>query len=135
MYPAIQEIFLHENNRNYNSYKFSSKFAFILFFSFLTNQKQESGFQEVGDLVTKDVPVFLFIASHALLQRHAEFNRLLERDFLTCYCCSCYSSMGIEGNLLILFKNYLKDCKQRVVLNGQTSSKQNTLLVYHNVPF
>ena len=91
--------------------------------------------QEVGDLATKNGPVFLFIASHTLLQRHAEFNRILERDFLTCYCCSCYSSMGIEGNLLILFKNYLKDCKQRVVLNGQTSSKQNTLLVFHKVPF
>ena len=44
---AIWDIFLHENNRNYNSYKFSYKFVFTLFFSFLTSQKQESGFQQV----------------------------------------------------------------------------------------
>ena len=40
---AIWEIFLHENNRNHDSHRFSCKFAFILFLSFLTNQKQESG--------------------------------------------------------------------------------------------
>ena len=55
---AIWEIFLHENNRNYNSYRFSYKFAFILFLSFLTNQKQESGFQQVGGLVTRNISVF-----------------------------------------------------------------------------
>ena len=32
----ILEMFLHENNRNYNSYRFSYKFSFILFLSFLT---------------------------------------------------------------------------------------------------
>ena len=55
---AIQEIFLHENNRNYNSNRLSYKFAFILFLSFLTNQKQESGFQQVGGLVTRNISVF-----------------------------------------------------------------------------
>ena len=40
---SLRDIF-HENNRNYNSYRFSDKFVFILFLSFLTNQKQESGF-------------------------------------------------------------------------------------------
>ena len=49
-------------NCNYNSHRFSYKFAFILFLSFLTNQKQESGFQQVGCLVTKNI-WFLFIAS------------------------------------------------------------------------
>ena len=34
---SIVGIFLHENNRNYNSYRFSYKFAFILFLYFLTN--------------------------------------------------------------------------------------------------
>ena len=29
---------------------------------------------------------------------------------------------GIDGDLLKLLINYLEDCKQRVVLNGQTSS-------------
>ena len=38
---------------------------------------------------------FLFIASRALLQSHAEFNRLLERNFLTCYSCTYYSFMVV----------------------------------------
>ena len=65
----IWEIFLHENNRNYHFYRFSYKFAFIPFLSFLTNQKQKSGFQQVGGLVKRNI--------FALLQIHAEFNRLL----------------------------------------------------------
>ena len=56
----------------------SYKFAFILLFLFsFTNQKQEPSFQQVGGLVLRNVSVFLFIASQALLQRHVEFNRLL----------------------------------------------------------
>ena len=44
---------------NYNnSYTFSYKSAFILFLSFLTNQKQESGFQQVDGLVTRNISVF-----------------------------------------------------------------------------
>ena len=34
---------------------------------------------------------------------------------------------GIGSDLLKLFINYLQDCKQRVVLNGQTSSWKNIL--------
>ena len=49
--------FLHENNHNYNSYIFSYKIAFILFFSF-QKQKQESGFQQVGGLETRNISVF-----------------------------------------------------------------------------
>ena len=55
---AIWEIFLHENNRNYNSYRCSYKFAFILFLFFLTSQKQESRFQQVAGLVTRNISVF-----------------------------------------------------------------------------
>ena len=55
---AIWEKFLHENNRNYKSNKFSYKFAFILFLPFLTKQKQESGFQQVGCLATKNISAF-----------------------------------------------------------------------------
>ena len=55
---AIGEIFLHENSLNYNSYRCSYKFAFIFFLSFLTNEKQKSGFQQVGGLVTRDISVF-----------------------------------------------------------------------------
>ena len=41
----------------------------------------------------REIFYFLFIASSALLQRYAEFNRLLKKDFLTCYSCSYYNSM------------------------------------------
>ena len=55
---AIRQIFLHENNRSYNFYRFSEKFAFILFLSFLTNQKQKLGFQQVGGLVMRNFSIF-----------------------------------------------------------------------------
>ena len=75
---TIWEIFLHQNNPNYNSYRFSYKFAFIPFLSFLTNQKQESGFQLLSWWSGNEKYFcFLFIASRVLLQSHAEFNRLL----------------------------------------------------------
>ena len=50
-----------------------------LLFSFcpFLQKKQESGFQQVGGLVTRNISVFLFIASRALLQSHAELNRFL----------------------------------------------------------
>ena len=50
--------------------------VFILFFLFLTNQKQQSVFQQVDCLVNTNISV-LFIASRALLQSHAEFIRTL----------------------------------------------------------
>ena len=73
---AISEIFLHENNRDYNSYRFNYKFALIIFLFLLTNQRQKSGFQQIDGLVTKNI-WFLFLASRALLQSHVEFNRFL----------------------------------------------------------
>ena len=48
---------LHENNRNYNFHRFSYKFAFFSFLFFLTNLKEESNFQEVGSLVTRNISV------------------------------------------------------------------------------
>ena len=54
----------------------SYKFVFILFLLLLTNQKQESAFQHVDCLVKTKISVF-FIASRALLQSYAEFNRTL----------------------------------------------------------
>ena len=72
---AIWEIFLHVNNREYHSHRFSYNFTFILFLSFLTNQKQESGFQQVGGLVTRNISVFCL--KRALLRSYVEFNRLL----------------------------------------------------------
>ena len=49
-----------KNNCNYNSYRFSYKFAFIFFLSFIANQKQESGFQQVCGLVMRRISVFCF---------------------------------------------------------------------------
>ena len=77
---AIWQIFLHEKIRDHNSYKFSSKVAFIPFF-FLRNQKQEPRFQ-LGRLVRRSISV--------VLQSHAKFNSLLWRNF-TCHSCSYYS--------------------------------------------
>ena len=54
----IWETFLIEDNRNYNSCKFSYKFAFIPFLSFQRNQKQESNFHQNDDLVTRSISVF-----------------------------------------------------------------------------
>ena len=66
---------------------------FIPFLSFRRDQKQESNVQQVGGLVTRNISVFLLLASRALLQRYTEFNRLLLNNFLTYYSCSYYSSM------------------------------------------
>ena len=46
------------NLENFNSYKLSYKLAFIPFLSFRMKQKQESIFQEVGGLVTKNISDF-----------------------------------------------------------------------------
>ena len=61
---------------------------------------------------------FLFTASHALLQRHAEFNRLLKRNFLTCYSCSYSSFMfyGTEWTTVHQGKNL----SMRVNIEGST---------------
>ena len=59
---AIWEMFLHENNRHYSSCIFSYKFEFIFFLSFLTNEKQEPGFQQVGGLETINISVFCLVA-------------------------------------------------------------------------
>ena len=61
---------LRDNNRNYNPYRFSYKFAFIIFLSFLTNQRQESGFQHIDGLVTR----FFFVFC---LQRFALYFRAM----------------------------------------------------------
>ena len=55
---GIWEWFLYKNNRNYNSYKFSYKFAFIPCLSYHRNETQESNFQQVGDLLTRNISVF-----------------------------------------------------------------------------
>ena len=73
--PVIWGKYLHENNHNYNSYRFSYKFAFILFSSFLTDQKQESGFQQVGGLVTKNIYVFVYILYFKAMPSSIDFYK------------------------------------------------------------
>ena len=51
IFQGIWEKFLCENNNDCNSYKFSYKFPIIFFLSFRRNQKQESNFQQVGELL------------------------------------------------------------------------------------
>ena len=46
------------------------------FCPYLQPKKQESGFEQVGGLVTKNI-CFLFIVSRAILESHTEFNKLL----------------------------------------------------------
>ena len=50
--------YLYENNPNYTSYKFSCKVVFITFLSFCRKQKQESNFQQVCDLVMRNIWTF-----------------------------------------------------------------------------
>ena len=77
--------------------------------TFRGNQKQESNFQQVSDLVTRNISVFLFIASRALFQSYAEFNTFVKRISLhvipsriivSCYECGPTSN-EVMGNLKI----------------------------------
>ena len=61
----LKGIFMCKYDCNSNSYKFSSKFTFITFFSFHRNQKQESNFQQVGGLVTRNSFAFFYSESRS----------------------------------------------------------------------
>ena len=54
--------------------------------------------------------ILLFVDSRALFQRYVEFNRLSEKNFLTCYSCSYYSSM-IHYKLLLFSSGANSGCK------------------------
>ena len=54
---VLREI-LYENNHKSSSYKFRDKSAYIPALSFRRNQNQESNFQQVGDLVTRNISLF-----------------------------------------------------------------------------
>ena len=107
---AIWDISLHENYCSYNSCRFSCKFAFVLFLSFLTNQKQEPGFHQVGRLVTRNI-YFLFIAGRALLQSHTKLDRRLQKNFLTFYSCWYYISITNPIHFMVAhFDNIWASC-------------------------
>ena len=73
---AIWDIFLHENNRNYNSYRFCYKLVFILFLSFFINQIQNSDFQQVSGLVSGYVSAFC-------LKRVALYYKAMPNSFMS----------------------------------------------------
>ena len=54
----IWETFLYENNGMNNSYKISYKSFLSLFRPFVEIKKQESSFNQVGSLVTRNIFVF-----------------------------------------------------------------------------
>ena len=89
----IRGIFLHENNRHYDSWRFSYKFTFIVFFFLSHKSKTTIRFSASWWSGNKNYFCFLFKASRALLRSHAEFKKLLQRSFLTCYSCLYYSSL------------------------------------------
>ena len=62
---GIWERLLYENNHKSNIYKLSNKFTYITVLFFLRNQKQELDFQQVGDLVTENVSVFVYSKSRS----------------------------------------------------------------------
>ena len=63
--PAVWETVLYKNNCSYDSYKFSYKFVFILFSPLRRIEKQESSFQQVGGLVTRNITYFCFLLTHS----------------------------------------------------------------------
>ena len=79
---AAWEIFLHENNRNYISYIFGYKFAFIVFLFISYEPKTRIWFSASWWSTNEKYFFLLFIASRVLLQSHAEFNRLYKGIFL-----------------------------------------------------
>ena len=64
----INSVFVPRKEQKRDKSKFIklNKFAFIPFLAFPRNQKQQSNFQQVGDLVTRNILVFV-IASCPLI--------------------------------------------------------------------
>ena len=114
---AIWETFLHENNHDYDSYRFSYRFAFILFLSFFTNQKQESGFQQVYGLV-----MFLYSLGKLYFVSFLKEIFLNMQKFEDSIFCSlfCNTRLGkpIESrhtyNISHILKTFLKACVVQV---------------------
>ena len=71
------EIFLHENNRNYICHRFRYKFAFIHLLYFLTNQEQESCFQQIGSLVARNISTFCLWRVALYFKAMSNFDKAL----------------------------------------------------------
>ena len=72
------------------------------FYHFLDIRNKNFVFSKLVVYSNEKYFCFLFIASCALLESHAKCNRLLLRNFLTCYSCSYYSFMILYINPLFL---------------------------------
>ena len=83
---GISDRFSYENNRDYDFYKFSYKFAFISFLSSGINQKEESSFQQLGGLVTRNISVFrlyivaLYFKGMKLFYLHCSCKKVVEKS-------------------------------------------------------
>ena len=108
--------FLYENDLNFNSYKFSCKFNFIPFLSFHRNQKQESNFQQVGGLATRNSFTFCLVE---LEWRSTSKVRQNQQTFIKdCYSCLYYSSMLVVSILSVATAFYLlQRCIQNLLEN------------------
>ena len=76
---AVWQTFLYENNCKFDSYKFSYKCDF----SFFSSNEPKTRTISLGSWWSgnKKYFRFLFIASHTLFERHAEFNNFLKWNF------------------------------------------------------
>ena len=102
----VWEISSIENNRNFNSHRFNYKFAFILFLSFLTNQTQESSFQQVGGLVTRNISAFCLqrvaLDSKAMPNSVNFYKGIFLHDIPVCIVVPCFE-ISLENNLAQYF--------------------------------
>ena len=91
---AISKIFLYINTCYfyYNKLVKNSLSSYPFFYSFIETKSKNQIFCKLKSYHEKYFCV-LFIASRALLQSHADFKRLLQRIFLTCYSYSYYNWM------------------------------------------
>ena len=64
-----------------------------LFFPFKETKNKNKIFTKLVVWFRQIVLLFV-LKSHTLLQRYAEFNKLLQKNFLTCYSCFYYSSVA-----------------------------------------
>ena len=103
---GIKERFLYENNRNYNSYSFSYKFALIPVIVFLEKAKTRAKTWTSCWSGNKKYFCCLFTANRALLLNYIEFNRLLLKYFFhvipTRFIVPCSNQPFLNGVLVIL---------------------------------
>ena len=105
-FKGNKERFLYENNRNYNSYSFSYKFALITVIVFLEKAKTRIKTWTSCWSGNKKYFCCLFTANRALLLSYIEFNRLLLKYFFhvipTRFIVPCSNQPFLNGVLVIL---------------------------------